>query len=310
MKNTALVIVLFVIMSCSTVVEYDVPFEKPHIVVNSIIHPDTFFIASLTESHYILDYNYYYDSITDARVEVYEAGALLGELNMLLPAIYANADIRPMPGVDYQLKVIRPGFDEVSAETLIPVKSPGFELLNVQKKAGMYGENVYEFTIELEDIINEDNYYEFSIQAYTHEYDYSVDPPVVIDSFPLNIGLKTNDALFKEDTDETWGEIFTFDDNLFKNAKISLNFETTWIPFDHFKWSQNPSEPVMVDLLIVVGVLNKELYLYKMSVDRQRETVGNPLTEPAFVYNNINNGLGIFSGYNAKKIPYVLEYYP
>lgn len=51
-------------------------------------------------------------------------------------------------------------------------------------------------------------------------------------------------------------------------------------------------------LVALVAVTDKAYYLYHQSLDRQSGAEDNPFAEPAIVYSNIQDGLGVFCGYN------------
>ncbi|MCB0476306.1 MAG: DUF4249 family protein [Flavobacteriaceae bacterium] len=44
--------------------------------------------------------------------------------------------------------------------------------------------------------------------------------------------------------------------------------------------------------------VSEDYYLYHSSITRQNYSEGSSFAEPVFVYNNIENGHGVFAGFN------------
>jgi len=55
-----------------------------------------------------------------------------------------------------------------------------------------------------------------------------------------------------------------------------------------------------------VKSVSKEMYEYLTSIEEKNLRVGDPFSEPVQVYNNIENGIGIFAGFTQNEIPVVM----
>ena len=292
MKNS-FYIIFIALIACSKVVEVDIPFEKPNIVVNSLIHPDTFFTAELTQSNFILDTLDYFRYILDAQVEVYEDGNYLGDLlydNLYFN--YANNTLFPKPGSIYELRVLKPNYELVTAQTTVPVAAPQFEILNIQDVIGEFGNIEKELTIKITDV-PENSYYEFFIKEYQFNYNNASGNTIVEDSVLYRLGMMTSDLLVSPDGDIYYSNEFLFDDVLFRNSSYTFKLS---LPYLSYNFTLNKLPPDYY-LLISMRSIHEEYYKYKVSYNKQREVEFSPFAESVFVYNNINNGLGLFSSY-------------
>ena len=292
MKNNLFIFLFIALTACSKVVEIDVPFDKPSIVVNSIIQPDTFMTAKLSLSNFILDSKPYYDTIMDATVEVYEDGNYLGALNYENDYNYSNHSLYPKAGSAYELRVAKPGYEMVTAKTTVPKNPPQFEIINIQDITGEYGNTQKELTIKITDI-PDTSYYEFFISQYQYVYLIINNVSVVVDSTLLRIGMVTSNLLVSPDGDSYYSNSFLFDDVLFQNTSITLKITLPNLTYNYTLEKMPPD----INLYISMRVINEDYYKYIVSLEKQQESEWTPFAEPVFVYNNINNGLGIFSSY-------------
>jgi len=86
------------------------------------------------------------------------------------------------------------------------------------------------------------------------------------------------------------GEANLFTDELFDGTSITLEF-----------WSEryignNGVEAVDPETIFInLWTLTKEEYEFRESIRRNNEAIDNPFAEPTVVFNNIENGIGIFS---------------
>ncbi len=256
--------------SCELVVVYDIPFDKPDIVANSIINPDSIIQFKLTESKFILDGNNYdYENpfaiIRDASLVLFENDVEIMQ-GVLVNNKYLFPDYYPTKGNTYRVEIEKENYKKVIAETVIPESSINFSIENVTSFAGEY-EQKYRFDLVIQDL-QELNYYEFSAYVENINYDYSFSPPIPIDTFLYPIPLITNDPVVSDVFDEYWGETLLFTDELFNGRTYSINLEPSYLPFNY----DDTTGKQYATLHLILKNLNKELYLYKVSTKLQRDT--------------------------------------
>jgi hypothetical protein len=272
--------IIFLLFSCETIVNVNLPKHNPKIVVNSINSPEFPWVVDLSLSKGILESGDI-KMLSGAKVGIYENGESIALLKEIKNGLYAAVDKMPKVGIDYQLKVSAKGFKPVSADCHIPkvvtINDVTTNVLQSDERKEL------EFIISFADPPKTDNYYSFSVYANGYAVYFS-----------------SNDLVFQDEENsfEFSGRRFSgykaiFDDSVLKGCTYSLKI---YIDLDN---KGNKYE-------IVLSSLSKEYYLYLITRRTQAENEDNPFAEPVMVFNNINGGFGIFTGYNVSK--YIVLY--
>ena len=299
MKIYKIIVALFLIISaCETIVEIEIPLDSPSFVVNSTLVDNEFIQVSLSESQHILDASDYI-TISGATVEIYENDILLETLPDSLSGKYISNINKAKSGSNYKIKVDKTGFETASSEVLIPLDTAqivSIKMDTVVENEFGYTSHYLRFSVEIEDKGAIDNYYEISLyQKYYHQrYDYSVDPPVYIDSVLVyqKQYIQSRDPSLEEF--QNWGESIVFNDELFNGSTYRMNvLMPTWVDFE----SEQPLD-YKVDFYIELANTSESYYNYELSSQLQYWTEDNPFAQPVTVYNNIENGFGVFGAYN------------
>jgi hypothetical protein len=129
------------------------------------------------------------------------------------------------------------------------------------------------------------NYYELSLETEHEYYDYDKEQLVVRRS-PSH--LTSKDPALPDNSDRPSGSLL-FDDVRFNGAEKELLFELSGAGLS------NPR----VMATVTLKTLSEDGYNYVRTARLQNDTSGDPLAQPVNVYNNIQNGFGIFAGYSA-----------
>ncbi len=80
-----------------------------------------------------------------------------------------------------------------------------------------------------------------------------------------------------------------FNDEQFTDEDINMSF--------NLSLSLDPTFEKLGITLVELRAASEDYYLYYTSLSRQLVHQNEPLTDPVILYNNIDNGLGIFAGY-------------
>lgn len=298
MKNPAYIFLAFFFLSCETIVDINIPVEPPSIVLNCTLSDKEYIKVNLTQSQHILD-NTDYQPVSGATVEIYEDGKLLTQLPDSLGGNYISAEHIPSRGKTYSIKASKPGFETATSEVLLPLDT--VNILNV--KMDTLIENEFGYTsyylrinIEFEDAAAMDNYYQIAVYhtGYYQRYDHSVDPPAYIDSiyFINKMFLQSRDPSLEEF--QSYGQNILINDGLFNgktyNIRVLMPF---WVDLD----SPLPEENDY-NYFIEIANTSESYYYYKLSSQLQYWNSDNPFAQPVTVYNNIENGFGVFGAYN------------
>ncbi|MCB0494614.1 MAG: DUF4249 domain-containing protein [Cyclobacteriaceae bacterium] len=298
MKKLFILILLPVLIGCETVVEIDVPRNRPSLVINSTLNPDSLIHINLSESRYILD-NYDFRYVENASVSVYEDGVLLDTLSHGAEGNYFSSSIKPKRNKDYQILASASGFVDASAEVLIPKDSItvlSVSIDSVVQNNGFGGYITYQrINVEMQDNASINNFYSVSLlgEYYYYQYNYDTNPPTLVDStFVSTLEYFNVDDPYFEDYNSGGTELI-FNDELFNGKTYTLRILNSYYEGDDgFPYSSNPT------YTLLLRNTSESYYLYKNTVSLQSWTSDNPFAQPVQVYTNVTNGYGILSAYN------------
>lgn len=318
-------------VACETVVEVDILQEPSKLVVNSLMRTDQPVSAQVSLSKSVLD-NSDLSSVAGAEVVLLEEGTVVATLeeneNTSISGFYTSSFL-PTAGNNYTLQVGKSGYESVEANAYIP---PPIPIQSISYDTSVFintyqdGDttivdraiNIDEIRLTFNDPAGEKNYYEIGLLRYSTQYIYqhdeqgnivfdSLNNPVIIDStqnlFPGRLAsddplLNSGDS-FLEDGGSVYNSYFTFSDDFINGKSYTFRFQ----PDGDFFHNQSDENRYVVTL----HTISEEQYLYFNSSDLQNETVGNPFAEPTPVYNNVENGFGIFAGYSSDQVTLEFE---
>jgi hypothetical protein len=137
-------------------------------------------------------------------------------------------------------------------------------------------------TIKFKDEVSEKNFYELSMRTVSQGLEYP-DFDKVVTNFGY-AGIEGYDASLE-------GELIRDDIGvLLKDVRFNgKETEMTFKAFTFFGYGRTQ---------IVLRSVSEEYFNYKATKGLQNNTSGDPFAQPVNVFNNINNGFGIFAGYS------------
>jgi len=298
MKNIQILLsfVSILIFSCETVVDIDIPIEQPLLVVNSTLSEDEFIKVNVSLSQHILD-SEPYRMVEGAIVEIYEEDKLLTTLPDSAYGNYISATTKPIRGKNYQVKVSKAGFTTATSAVLLPLDTA--VILNVKLDTVEITEFDYtyeslEFNVEINDDGSKINFYEIAIyiKYYNYSFDDTVFPIVPIDSFLVYNQLYLNSPDPSLEEFQSSGQSIIISDDLFNGHSYTMKLlSNSFYTFPE----EYPFDPMFY---VTLNNTSESYYLYQLSSQLQQWTTGDPFAQPVTVYNNIENGFGIFGAYN------------
>ena len=285
---TAILLILsFFANSCETIVNVDLPEHKPVIVVNSFFNPDSIWEVNLTRSQGALE-NGSIQNIIDAKVEVFESGKLFAGLKHIGQGNYRAENSTSLPGKTYELRVSAPGYKPITANDIVPQKVEILEVKIDTIKSADYIEDL-ELSIVFNDPPDIDNKYHIAIWGKSNYQG---------KARMRAISFSSNDLLISEnivgETERFYGSQAVFEDVLLAGKQYELKLLVPVYYFDDVFVA-------MDEFFIVLSSVSNSYFKYHKSFQKHQETGDNPFSESVIVYNNIENGLGIFAGYNSFK---------
>ncbi|MEO9475157.1 MAG: DUF4249 domain-containing protein [Cyclobacteriaceae bacterium] len=296
-KHFPMIMVCFAMIGCSLKEEIPVPDFPPSLVVNCFFTTDSTLSIDLSRNDYFVGLQENLKAISDAKVVLYDGEVEVAIMEEDTTAGLYHSNFKPLSGHKYSLKVEKEGFETVYSRSVIPENNFSFSMGEPEPFQGEY-QKEYKLTYMLHDTGIERVFYELQMYYYRDLYnryrDWENDT-----TYWEYVGKRKSFVAFTEEGSELTGSHanqYFFTDELFDEG---LKKET--IRFSSYSFSSEGSDSPSSDTITVymeVRRLTEELYNYKRSLKDQLNGSGQLFAEPVQVFNNIENGYGIFAGYN------------
>ena len=280
MKRYLTIAVLAVLTACETVVDVDIPLAPPTVVMNALMNPDSVFTARLTLSKHVLESENGPRHIADGTLLVVDSDTQ-ETIDRLIFASTGSRDgyrgtKKPWPGKRYSFIFDSQQFGWARATEAVPAPVD-IQLVSIDSSGYTGQEREVAFEITFQDPPNERNYYALSIYL---EWFYA--PPNQDTVYQRGPGqLRINDASLGDD---------------YYNSNQLLLADTFFDGKQHVlqvKSTSYLSPRSVLRAQLVLSHLSSSYYQYLVSSDLQQRTQGDPFAQPALVFTNIENGLGI-----------------
>jgi uncharacterized protein YceK len=286
-----ILIFLFVsigIISCSTVVDFDIPFDKPKVVTNGLFSADSLWQFQITYSKNILDIapGSFFQPVSNATINILDKN---GEL---IETITSSADknfgysykgkTKPMAGQSYSIEVATNNQPLLRSSSKAPMPVPIISV--VTDSSGVVSDGLVKMKITFKDPATEKNFYTVKIIE---------DAQFVLNNDTLSITQELYFDVVEQSlsVNETGLEKL-INDNLFNGKEHTFDLQ---IYHRSYSYGTQVSEQHVRVLLLNVS---EEYYKYFTTKSLQEYTNGDPFAQPVQVFTNIENGLGIFAGYS------------
>ncbi len=272
MKRYIIIFVLiFLFIGCEKYIDMEIPDRGRKLVMNCLYSDTGNVIVNISLSKFILD-NAPFSAISGAHVYLYENGFIVDTLTEINSGRYCSNGFVPSMNATHKIEAFY-GSYSVTAQSFIP-KPAEFALEDTTLIQSEFNEAL-RLRIRINDSANESNYYLIGFETKNLYYEE--------DHF--------NPALYF-DTEEPYIEAFhneygIFSDNLFNGQNQLLSFD---LDLYHFV---EDSTTVYIKLFSI----SRDMYMYLLTLTAQQQSMESFFAEPVMVYNNIENGFGIFAGY-------------
>lgn len=283
MKTYFLILILMAATSCEVVLTVDPPENPKKLVVNSVFHPDSIFQVTLSNTQGILEDDYRFNRLDNALVTILDEGNnVLAETTRSATGVY-HLNIKPEEGKVYRINAVRQGLQAIQAVSTLP------RAVAIQELAMETNNSETEVKLTINDPAETKNYYRIVVYS---KYEYSYRNSSTNETI-TQINRSFYD-LFEESNDLVSGE----SKSIFEDTKFNGKAHT-FILRGYYS-ALGPDRPgyKTLELGIMLQSLSEDYYQYLRTTRLQRETQGDPFAQPVQVYNNIQNGHGIFGGYS------------
>lgn len=291
----SLVFVMILLAACERPVDINLDNMGSKLAVTSNFVPNEVVEVYVSKTKSILN-NEDPEYIKDASVMLYRGDKFLEALQLLpgddrFPPRYVTQNVKPVVNTLYTIKIEAPGFAPVQAVSEIP--SPAkIRLLNISevRRLELPDQEVYKYKVALvfEDPANIVNFYHLNFYQQIWNYEVLEGDTVITGNWLRNIEFSSendNNSLIAY-----FDGGVLFDDTAFDGKIVPFSFTlTTFI---------EPDKQILGKMFTELRTVSKDYYLFHNSLSRQQTSPGGPLSEPVIIYNNVQNGRGIFAGYN------------
>jgi hypothetical protein len=273
---------LIILMSqgCETVIEIELPVEKPRLVVNSVFNADSLLTVNVTKSRASSEPGHDFEKVENASVEVFKNKKSLGYLIYAGKGNYrSTSTFLNEPNAEYSLKVQAAEFETAESNEILPAMPVISSIATIpDNQNNLSSYKKYKNRFNLQDPAESNTYF---IRAWLVNQNGN--------KSVLKASLKNELGQFSPLRSESL-EINVFNDESFNGKELTI--ELDYQAYIGYGDKGNYS------ILVEVAGIPKSYFDYLYSVARQFEDI--PLLEPKNLplANNIKNGLGIFAPYN------------
>ena len=326
--------------SCEKTIEFKGTMLEPLLVVNNIYTQDQAFTVNISKSISALDKDKTPKAISNAIVTLFKDNQKLeqipftSKIDSIMECPYSGdckwkktyngyyqSQYKAEPGNNYKLTVNVNGYEEVVAESFLPseISVSKIDTISELNKEEYYSSIKQYANVSFQDVAGEENFYEFEIYRLNFQAD-SIDGQLMF--YPSHIDRvwgQTDDPIINPDNSDdiifgSYSSNMLFTDELFsgKSHTFKLQVNDVYNYYDDYGYGYGGYEgdyeknyPYIrsYDVFIIeLRNCSKDYFLYKKTFDAQRYS-DDGLAEPVMVFNNIDNGVGIFGGYTNQRTP-------
>jgi hypothetical protein len=308
MKLLYTLLTLFILFSCGEMfepLEIDLPSEEQKLVVNCYFAVDSSWYIRVWNSTRPFSEDTAY-LVKDARVTLTENSS---QFQLSFDDYYSayRVSAKAVAGKTYSLEVSAPGYETIFSTEIVPQAVPirevkSFATPDAVSQAG----SKRTFDVTFSDPPGQENFYAISIQYLDHV------------EFPDRPAIDVWSTLYPESADPSFEgdrfiEYFHHYDN--GGTEVNLLFDDT--PFEGKEhtfrlkvaewWAGGEQGAAPRRYRILLKSLSKAYYQYRITYNLQLVATEDPFASPAQVFNNIENGYGIFAAYNQSAMEYLAE---
>jgi hypothetical protein len=233
-----------------------------------------------------------YSPVTDAIINLYENGLLLGTLVHDVNGQY-KIGLKPKIKKEYFIEVVS-GDQRCTAIDVLP-DTVSVVSLKLDTVPFLSGQGFLQFTMEPSNILNSKEFYEVSAFLEVREYIELLG--VIVDSIDVirAINLETIDPIILANANnKNYKEQY-----LITDQALSLG---TAIKFGTYDIKELKGNEELKSITIILRSMSEDAYNYYNSVYNQIYYRSDPFSLPVKVQSNIQNGHGVFAGIQESRV--------
>ena len=311
-KIVKLVFLSILFFGCSGIYDFGSDIDKvfeSKVVVNSLICPDSTIRVSIYRTKPVGSQEAF--NPVDADMELFEDNLLVFSGQSVNGVV--STDIYPIECKEYRIELIVDGEKEISATTSIPQKS---DMTFVHRTKFIKDRQLGYVLADVSAISIPDNIRAVWISGFYRMSDgltyepvwsndlFSVSPyidRINLASDPMDVPLRESNWIYEGN----FIRITKANTPLITPFTFSYGvFLKTYIYPENIEYASEPEEYFLENIIIRLISPSEEYDRYTRTAYKQDNLIyGSPFgSDPVHVYSNINNGIGIFAGYNINNI--------
>lgn len=310
------------LISCEKEIEFKGDEIKPLLVVNGLVIPGDTVSVKLSKSRSKLEDDFYYQIVTNAKVDLYVDDVFVETLTPVKEMVYGSDDpvtlgkykatVLGEAGKSYRLEILADGFSPVSCVTTVPdpVEILAWDTtFNRDYNDGGYSTK-NEFSVEFDDNGQQHNYYQLqsgSIEGHelvgylpdgTTIYSDTVVVWPQMNEWLDILNAQLNDAINEADefiSGTPDNRFAIFKDDSFSGKKMKLRFQVGHNSYYYGSvnnGNENSGNFKLRDIYLYS--LSKEYYEYLNTMNLHFWFDDDFFSEPVQVFSNIKGGVGIW----------------
>lgn len=290
-KFVASILLLISIISCTKIIDIDLPPHESKLVVNSLFRPGEKFSINISKTASFIGSTP--PGVFNCNVDLYNNGLLM-ETATSTDSIY-NSFFGPSENRVYTIELSSPGMETITATDSVPSKTyiSYIESTNTEW-VDENGMKYRQLKLRFNDSDNKTNYYEIKLHVRF------ISPWWPPESGYL-IGLAHLGGIPDHVLEEAWlyyGEIggLVFDDKQFNEGECDLEIFAGILD----------NEADEYELIVELNSVSEKYYNYKkqlgLYMKSQDSNIFEGVPDPIELYSNIENGYGIFAAYVTDRV--------
>ena len=281
------VLAIVVVLGCEKPVSVNIPDHDRQIVARALYSPDSLWQVNVSSSVGFRDTRGPFP-LKDATVEIREGSTLIETLVHAEDGVFTGRQSRPEAGKTYTLNVSAPGYESVSAESMLPIASNAPQIV-IDQSSNNTEDPYINIGITVDDPPSERNFYAIEVEVIE---EYEVDGELQRSRYQYF--FETNDVVLLglsalDGQEETFDSRY-FQDDVFDGKTETIDIRVLDPQFDFYDFEGKHT------IVLHFYVTNESYFRFFKTAQEQRENEGNPFSEPVRIFSNMSNGFGIFAG--------------